>query len=251
MTVQWEFAASQILGRREEQEDYCEVLGDGGQFLCVLADGMGGHAAGAIAAKLAVTRFIEMTSGKSGPASDEFLPALNAANDAIARHVSDNPQDQGMGCTLIAVELDQRGFKWLSVGDSMVLLKTENGLSRINANHSMAERLAIAVKNGEMSAEEAHNSPSRHILLSAVTGDPIQRLDYNATGRSVAAGDILIIATDGLESLDNQEIDDILRTQGDVEIGALSQYLLEAVKAKDRPRQDNATVIVARAVGLT
>lgn len=250
MTVEWEFAASQILGRREEQEDYCEVLGNDGQFLCVLADGMGGHAAGATAAKLAVTKFIEAASGTYGPVSNEFLPALNAANDAIARHISDNPHDQGMGCTLIAVELDHQGFKWLSVGDSIVLLKTQAGLSRINADHSMAGRLAIAVKNGEITAEEARISPSRHLLLSAVTGEPIHRLDYSAMGRSVAVGDILIIASDGLGSLDNQEIDEILKAQSGVEIGALSQYLLEAVAAKDHPRQDNATVIVARAVKL-
>jgi protein phosphatase len=110
--------------------------------------------------------------------------------------------------------------------------------------------LAIAVKNGEISVEEARNSPSRHLLLAAVTGDPIHRLDYSATGRSVAVGDILIIASDGLDSLDNQEIDEILNAQSGVEIGALSQHLLEAVAAKDRPRQDNATVIVARAVKL-
>ena len=247
MAVTWDYASGQSLGGRQEQEDYCDVQKNDEAVVCVLADGMGGHAAGAMAAQLAVSHFLKSTAEARTPRSDNFLPALYASNDAIADYVSNHPDCEGMGCTLIGVELDPNGLRWISVGDSKIFWKTGNGIAQINADHSMAGRLAIAVKNGEMTEQEARDSPSRHLLLSAVTGDHISKLDYNAQGLSAAPGDVLIIATDGIDTLTLSEIDALLDRHKKDNVTTISQALIGAVADRALPRQDNTTLIVARA----
>jgi PPM family protein phosphatase len=248
MTLTWECAAYQIVGGREEQEDYCAYRQFGSNLLCVVADGMGGHAAGATAARLAVDRFMESAQDGPPPRSNSFINALNDANAAIASHIDANPETEGMGCTLVGVDLDGECFRWISVGDSKLFHHFANTLEQVNADHSMASRLQIAVKNGDMTAEEAAVSPSRHILLSALTGEAIAKVDVNLKGRTVAIGDLVILASDGLETLAVSEIQTILTDNRRTGIDQLCQALVEAVAARHNPRQDNTTVMIARAI---
>lgn len=248
MSLQWECASYQIVGGREEQEDYCSHHDFGRSLLCVVADGMGGHAAGATAARLAVTSFMEVASAAASPRSNSFINALDDANRAIAAHVADHPQTEGMGCTLIGAELDGDHLRWISVGDSKLFHRSGETLAQVNADHSMASRLQIAVKNGDMTEEEAAASPSRHILLSALTGEEIAKVDYSVKGRAVRAGDMIILASDGIDTLTPARIAGILTESEAGDTADICRALLDAVTACAHPRQDNTTVMVARAV---
>ena len=91
-------------------------------MLCLIADGMGGHAAGDIAASLALKAFKEAVTGNGSVASDEFLQGIDVANRAVARHVKANPDRVGMGCTLLAAEISADRINWISVGTQSCII---------------------------------------------------------------------------------------------------------------------------------
>lgn len=247
MSIEWRAATAQHIGGRAAQEDDCAVHAGDGALLCILADGMGGHAAGAMAAKLSVRNFLRVARDGGSPRANTFIEALNAANDSIARYVGEHPESRGMGATLVGVDIEDETLRWISVGDSALYHLSAGGFQRVNADHSMAGRLAFAVQNGEMSPEEARNSPSRHLLLSAVTGDHISKIDVNLRGRPVAAGDVVIIASDGLDTLEPAEIADIAGRDPLASAETICRSLIDAVIGRGLAGQDNTTVIVARA----
>ena len=120
------FAAGQIPGKRDYQEDDYGVLDgradvgiDGGEHtLLLVADGMGGHVSGDTASRLINKTFIETYPRASGPVTDRLRECVDAANQAIAKAVEEQPELDGMGSTLLAAVVSQRGLEWLSIGDS-------------------------------------------------------------------------------------------------------------------------------------
>ncbi|WP_321501862.1 protein phosphatase 2C domain-containing protein [Breoghania sp.] len=246
MTLYWDCADIQVIGERKGQEDYSRFHVESDGALCILADGMGGHAAGDVAARLAVDTFLTTCLEVGFPWADHFLFALNEANKAIAAGVREEPARQGMGCTLVAVELRDGRLRWLSVGDSRLYLYRGGDLSRLNADHSMAGRLDALVATGEISVEQANADPSRNMLLSALTGEQIGLTDYNFRGRDVGAGDLVVLASDGLDTLDRAELHACLERYSGWRAEDIARGLVSCVIKRGRPRQDNTTALVVR-----
>ena len=247
MTLRWECADIQIVGDRSNQEDYCRFHAEEDALLCVLADGMGGHAAGEVAAKLAVDTFLETCLQEKRPWSDSFIPALNEANRAIARSVNADPSREGMGCTLVAADLSGDILRWISVGDSSLLHYSGGELHKLNADHSMAAQLDALVRKGEITEEQARQDPSRHMLLSALTGEPVGRTDFNPKGRQLAAGDLILLASDGLDTLGTEQTTARLDAYAQWSADDIGRALVSAVVKCGKPGQDNTTVMVLRA----
>ena len=136
-------AAEQLLGAREVQEDDFgfidgATLDPGGQHpVVVVADGMGGHASGEIASRLAVRAFVE-AYGTEGRPSDRLRTGLDHANRAIDDAIRENLSLGGMGTTLVAAAVTTDGLEWVSVGDSPLLIYRDGRLKRLNEDHSMA-----------------------------------------------------------------------------------------------------------------
>ncbi|MDJ0930639.1 hypothetical protein [Breoghania sp.] len=82
-------------------------------------------------------------------------------------------------------------LRWISVGDSSLFHLASGPLLKINADHSMAAQLAALVRKGEITAEQAGKDPSRHMLLSALTGEHIARTDFKPKGVPIELGDII------------------------------------------------------------
>lgn len=249
MTLKWDCAEIQIIGEREVQEDYSRYLSKDGNILCVLADGMGGHAAGEVAAKLAVDTFVNSAVEAGGPWFESFFNAANDANTAIAASSRENPERDGMGCTLIGVDLSDERLRWISIGDSRLMHFSKNDLRRVNADHSMATRLDTLARAGEITEEEARNDPTRHMLLYALTGDQLGTVDFNRKGLPIAEGDIIILASDGIDTLELREIASILNKFADWKASDIGRALVSAVIKCGNPRQDNTSVMVIRATG--
>ncbi|MBT9373316.1 protein phosphatase 2C domain-containing protein [Rhizobium sp. CSW-27] len=241
----WKIAVAQDIGAREQQEDYCEFHIRNDVCLCILADGMGGHASGEIAASLAVKSFVAALDDVAEHLADGFINALDAANSAIAQHVRNRPHDDGMGCTLVGVELEGAHVRWISVGDSRLLHFSSRGLEQLNADHSMAASLEAAARNGIMSVDEARSSSSRHVLLSAVTGERIAKVDFNRRGRPVDPGDVIVLSSDGLDTLDADSITAAIMKAPRSDSEAICSNLMHEVASRQRTRQDNTTVLVA------
>ena len=245
------FAARQIPGKREYQEDDYGLLDgrdlglDGSEHTMLLvADGMGGHVGGATASGLLSKTFVEAYPQASGPIVDRLRDCLEAGNKAIADAITKNPELDSMGSTLVAAVVSSEGLNWVSVGDSPLWLFREGQLERLNADHSMAPVLADLVATGRMTAEEAARDPSRHSLRSAVMGDDIHLVDVSSQPVAVKQGDRLLLASDGLMTLSDQEIAAILKETRDSSLEDSAAALIQAVEDAEHPHQDNTTVLL-------
>ena len=245
------FAARQIPGKREYQEDDYGLLDgrdlglDGSEHsMLVVADGMGGHVGGATASGLLSKTFVEVYPQASGPIVDRLRDCLEAANKAIADAIAENPKLDSMGSTLVAAVVSSEGLHWISVGDSPLWLFRQGTLERLNADHSMAPILADLVAKGSTTAEEAARDPRRHALRSAVMGDDIHLIDVSSQPVAVEQGDRLLLASDGLLTLSDQEIAEILQKTRDAPLEDSAAALIQAVEAAAHPQQDNTTVLL-------
>ena len=136
-------AGGQLLGAREAQEDELGFIDgstldpDGQHPVAIVADGMGGHAGGEMASRLAVRAFID-AYGLEGAPAGRLRAALDAANRAIDDAIRENLSLDGMGATLVAAAVTADGLEWISVGDSPLYLYRRGRLKRLNEDHSMA-----------------------------------------------------------------------------------------------------------------
>lgn len=245
------FGVAETIGKRKDQEDYVVwtddvTLVDQGApvlpRLTVIADGMGGHAAGNVASQTATKAFLSACLNLDPDDTDLLGKALDTANAKLAEKVAGDSALEGMGCTLIGVQLSERGdsFRWISVGDSLLLSVTGDGVHHLNEDHSFRSDVArIAEAGGDTTG-----LPAPNVLRSAVMGEPIPLVDDHSAWRSFAGGESLVLATDGLDTLSDEEIGAIVRAAPDA--AAAAKALVKAVEDADKPRQDNTTVVVLR-----
>ena len=242
-----DFADTDILGAREIQEDYSifRASPSGVGLLAVLADGMGGHEGGEVASRMAVDAFVATLNDY--PAVSVLVKlgaALHQANNNLASGIKNAPALDGMGCTLVGVYIDIQGLQWISVGDSPLFLYRNRRLTRLNADHSMAPVIEESVRQGRITKEEARSHPSRNVLRSALTGESLAMIDTPNAPRPLFKGDIVILASDGLLTLSENEIEAVVARKRGASAESLAKMLIRAVEAKKEPRQDNTTVQV-------
>ncbi len=243
------FAAQQIPGGREYQEDDYGLIEPGdpdadGSEVLLIADGMGGHVSGDTASRTVVKTFVETYHRTDGPVPDRLRACLNAANDALAEAIKENPELEGMGSTVVVAVVSQHGLDWISVGDSPLWLFRGGKLRRLNADHSMAPVLANLVAVGRMTEEEAATDPKRHALRSAVMGDEIHMIDVSSQPVAIRESDRLLLASDGLMTLEDEEIAHILQNMQDATLSEAAGALIHAVEEVGHPNQDNTTVLL-------
>lgn len=248
-TPDWPVTARQWQGERRYQEDAfatqeieSDIGGEPPALLMVLADGMGGEAGGAIASQTVVDTFLDRFSVSSGAAGDRLLDSLEETTERLRVRIEADPGLGGMGSTVVAVLYDGTGVSWLSVGDSPMWLFVEGHLTRLNADHSMVPVLDRLVENGELSPEQARVDSRRNMLRSAVTGSAPELIDCAHRSGRLEPGSYLLIASDGLETLTDEEIGRHLRNASDVD--AAADHLFSAVRAAAAPGQDNVTYLL-------
>ena len=255
MGLEMRAAWAQIPGTREYQEDHAVITRwPNGYHLMILADGMGGHLGGAQASRIVVetmrdhflTAMALPYSEEGDPGNHALVAALQACNTAIFHATSVDPRFQGMGSTVVAATFDGEGLQWISVGDSPLYLFRKDRLVRLNSNHSMAAVLAGRVAAGELTSEQAANAPDRSELLAAVMGEDIPLLDEPNVVLPMETGDIVLLASDGIEILGKHEMTALLQDHVDAAPEDIVDALLAQVDSLERIGKDNTTVIAAR-----
>jgi serine/threonine protein phosphatase PrpC len=241
-------AGGQIQGERDAQEDFVVIdfRGLGGRdALAIVCDGMGGRRGGALASETAATVFASSFAPQDGDISGALIAALQAAHDALVRQVANNPYLHGLGTTLVAAHISGDTLHHVSVGDSILWLVRDGACRRINADHSVGGMIARMQAEGrESEAGELSDLPAS-TLFSALTGDdPPDDIDLPADPIVLQEGDVVVLASDGVLSIDGPRLAALVGEQaGDPVAGA--QAILDAVTAAAVPGQDNASVIVA------
>jgi len=240
-------AGGQILGQRREQQDRfgrgIARLRDGRSApVLVLADGMGGHEGGALAAQLAVQAFLDVAEVGDSKGYPELLEkCLLVANRAIGEHARDRPQFFGMGTTLLAAIPENGQLHYISVGDSAFLRLKANGLERINADHSMAPLIDVAAARGELDLEDADVQSQRSALRSALVGSTIALVDAQTI--DIRSDQWMLLASDGLLSIDPPRIAQVIVSRAPAGVEAVAAGLLRAVEEVALADQDNCTVV--------
>lgn len=239
----------QIKGERSGQEDEFDIRlideRDGSKgLLLVLADGMGGYAGGAMASRTAILHFVDRFMASGGEVNARLQQGLDWANQQIAAQKQENARYAQMGCTLVAAYIASNRLYWVSVGDSMLYLYRGAELLRLNEDHSMAPVLEGMVDIGRMTAQEAASDGRRNQLRSVVSGEEISLVDLPEEPVSLYDGDYLLLASDGLQSVPEQEVCEIIRSGAEASMEDLTTELIVAVKDKGVGNQDNTSLIL-------
>jgi formylglycine-generating enzyme required for sulfatase activity/serine/threonine protein phosphatase PrpC len=247
MKIVFDIASDQIDGARDYQEDAFLVTHLGGKdeddaALVIMADGMGGHAAGNVASNMVVSTFSK-TFSSLYPTDDipgVLSSSVERANDQIGEAISETPGLHGMGCTMVTAFCRRDRLWWISVGDSHLYLIRDGELSKKNADHSYGAYLDMMRAQG-MEIDD-HPGMSRNMLMSAMTGEEIGMIDLPTEPIRIRTGDRILICSDGLDTLSNEQILQVAEEAE--EPRECVDELLDLVKEAARPHQDNTTVIV-------
>lgn len=222
---------------RNKNEDYFETVTlQDGSYVFVVADGLGGHLAGEVASRTAVTNLIEMI--KEGIGEDPitfFRESLEKISKEIEKIGNSEPDKKGMGTTLSLLYVkDNQGYI-AHVGDSRIYKISHGKINQLTEDHSFVEKL---VADGLITEEEARRHPRKNVLLQMIGMK--KDVDPQIMGPfSIEEGDKFLLCTDGLSNLVSDfEIKEIL---GRLPIHEAVDYLVELAKKRGGP--DNITAI--------
>src|SRR5271165_3379099 len=229
----------------EDSFGYDERLG-----IFVVCDGMGGHAAGEIASRIAVDAVLgyfreHEPAVKEDAALDDaplgarlLAEAVKKANDAILEYAETHKNTSGMGTTLVAARFADRNVSIANVGDSRIYLFREGELLQLTEDHSLVME---QVRRGMLTLEEAQHSSAKNIITRALGTDETTLPDLGEF--PAQEGDVLLLATDGvLRHVEDAEIRNIL-----LQIPSLNAACATLIDAANQGGgDDNSTCILVR-----
>ncbi|MBI2709779.1 MAG: serine/threonine-protein phosphatase [Actinobacteria bacterium] len=244
MTTRVEAGAATHVGRVRQNNEDVELLAEPLQLYGV-ADGMGGHQAGEVAAAMAVAILSDrVVEGDR----ESLLDAVRAANREIYSSAGEDAERRGMGTTICAVCLVQTGREppeddevaWVNVGDSRLYLYRDDDLLQLSTDHSLVEDLRAT---GQLTDEEAAVHPHRNVVTRALGIDADVQIDSGAV--VPFTGDRFLLCSDGLyEELSSDQMAAALRRLADP--GEAADELVR--QAVEHGGRDNVTVVVVDVV---
>ena len=213
-------------------------------MMMLVADGMGGHLAGEVASNMAVESISESYFHHSNGSnvSEALKQAFVRANRKILDSASFHEQYKGMGTTCTVLVLEGNKLFYAHAGDSRAYHFRNGILTQITTDHTYVQEL---VNNGSISLEDAETHPQRNILTNAMGTRPELKVDSAQFDTELAAGDRLLVCSDGLYDYFNaKELEQILSGEP---LHNVADFLLS--EAKRRGGHDNISFILARVGG--
>ena len=234
------FAEKTDIGKRIHNEDgYLLPKSDAMPLLFAVADGMGGHAAGATASGLVVDSLgSEQTSFPAEHEIEYLKIAVERANLAVFEASEKDRTLHGMGTTLVCALILGRFYIVANVGDSRLYYFDGKTLDRVTTDHSLVEQLVLT---GAITREAARYHPHRNIITRAIGLSPV--IDVDVFEREWRAGDLLLICSDGLHgAIEEDEIAAVLSSERSLE--EMCDVLVQS--ALDAGGTDNITLVLVR-----
>lgn len=232
------YAAITDIGKRSHNED-SYLLPPEGCDICLfaVADGMGGHAAGAVASKL----LVEGLSGnpvafETGREIEQLKSAIERVNLSVFEIAEDDISLRGMGSTLVCALILGDKFIAANVGDSRLYHFDGEIISRVTIDHSLVEQLVL---QGAITRKQARIHPQRNIITRAMGISPV--VDVDLFERDWEPGDMLLLCSDGLHgSVEDEDIAEVL--QSDLNLETKCELLVR--RALNNGDTDNITIIL-------
>lgn len=220
--------------------------------LFLVADGMGGAAAGEVASAMAAEaisgHLLEAWSGVDDDSPEHFAEhlrdAVERANSRLHAYAQSHPEVRGMGTTATVAGLFEGALYLAQVGDSRAYLIRQGVASQLTKDQSLTQRLVDA---GEMTEEEAEQSTRRNIILQALGPDP--RVKVDLTFLPLCRGDVILICSDGLSGQVKREEIAALAAP-DKDPATVCAELIELANSRGGPDNITAVVIQLHGEGL-
>ena len=178
--------------------------------LLIVADGMGGHAAGDLASRVCVETAVSSIEGSGQTETIPILAeAVQKANRAVLKKAAEKPEYAGMGTTIVAAVIDGNTLYVANVGDSRLYLIDDDRIDQITLDHSL---VAEMVRSGRISPEQMKNHPEKNIITRAVGGEENVEVDFFDVG--LHKGDVVLLCSDGLTNMvEDEQIFRIVRRE--------------------------------------
>ena len=228
--------------RRSNNEDAFIVRPELG--FCLVADGMGGAAAGELASGIFAETTLEVFSKAEGQSEQETLElvqrAFGWANERILNHIKENPHHKGMGCTAELVAFSDESFVLGHIGDSRTYRFRTGQLKQLTQDHSLVQD---QLDQGLITPAEARNHPMRNVILRALGVNGSLSLDV-LRGKTLS-GDLFLLCSDGLtDMVDDALIQEVLSST--MVLPQKVEKLIES--ANSAGGRDNITVVLSEVV---
>ncbi len=232
--------ATDVGRRRAHNEDAFLVMPEAGLF--AVADGLGGHASGEVASRLAVDELALRFPVVGGPAGDRLRLAFASANQAIHALSQADALRSGMGTTLVAAHLGEEGTLAVAhVGDSRAYLFRDGRLTRLTEDHSLLQDF---IRQARPSPAEIDAFPHKNVIVRAL--GMRDAVDVDVSVRELREGDLVLLCCDGLTGMvPDEQLEEILRLERP-EIRRANQALLDA--ADRAGGADNVTSVLVEVV---
>lgn len=234
------FAVKTETGKRAHNEDsFLVPEGESLPLLFAVADGMGGHAAGAVASGIAVGKLGESElSDCSEHEIEQLIGAVQRANLAVFEAAEEDKSLHGMGTTLVCAFVIGKAYLAANVGDSRLYYFDGKTLERVTTDHSLVEQLVLS---GVITREAAKYHPHRNIITRGIGLSPA--VDVDVFEREWNAGDTLLLCSDGLHgALEDEEIVAVLSS--DASLDEMCDQLVQTALVNGST--DNITLIILR-----
>lgn len=196
-------AISDVGHHRDINEDYYLIAPE--HRLVLIADGMGGHAAGEVASRIAaesVAHYFEQLDDihHQQSTSRHLVEAIKIANSALFQKVRETPQLEGMGTTVAALVFTADLAVWAHVGDSRILRLRGDELKALTRDHSLLEQTIRRQQlEGEEAEQFAQNFPYRNVVTRALGSRWVVEVDVDSA--PLADGDLFVLTTDGVHDV--------------------------------------------------
>ena len=245
--MHYETATATCQGDREINQDRCALVPRESGWLLLLADGMGGHPRGELAAQVYIDSMIRAFGETAWPITDpaQFLATASARahTDIILAGNHEQPPVSPL-TTGVACLIQERQACWAHVGDSRCYLFRNRQTPLHTRDHSLVQEF---IERGELEENEREQHPLRNIVTRSLGGEPRAPVVELSEITGLQPGDTLLLCSDGLWSaLPGSRLAE-LATATDLEQAA-TQIMLAAEQAS-RPASDNITLVVLRLAG--
>lgn len=232
----------QFIGSRKKQQDTITYFQTEEDIFSSLSDGIGGLECGEIASAIACRELVKKCTQSYEVNETSLVNGFQEADRKVCSFVKENNLS-GSGCTLISVWIKQHRLYFCSIGDSLLYLYRNGKLKQLNRRHNYKLYLDELLYSNKISNYDYQNNLNKqNVVISYIGKGTINLIDFNKDGMLLENGDVILMCSDGIfDALEEKDIKMIIDKNKNP--ATINSSIINLVKLKKNPKQDNVSVI--------